>query len=119
MPIPRQDGNFFGTLCAIDPSPAILNTPEIVGIFKVYAKLVSFHLNAIEQLPAIAVQHLEDKTAAVLHAELETLAEFNLEVMSRDKRSKQFVAIIQQSSEKIKQLIEELTVAAQQYPVIE
>jgi GAF domain-containing protein len=33
MPIRRSDGSFFGTLCAIDPRPARLDTPETIGMF--------------------------------------------------------------------------------------
>jgi signal transduction histidine kinase len=46
MPIVLPDGSFFGTLCAIDPRPARLNTPEIVGMFKLFAELIAFHLDA-------------------------------------------------------------------------
>jgi GAF domain-containing protein len=46
MPIIRQDGAFFGTLCAIDPNPNKLNNPEIIGLFKLFADLISCHLNA-------------------------------------------------------------------------
>ncbi|WP_353203153.1 GAF domain-containing protein [Sphingomonas sp.] len=34
FPIVRADGSFFGTLCAIDPQPHKLDTPEIVGLFQ-------------------------------------------------------------------------------------
>jgi GAF domain-containing protein len=34
FPILRADGSFFGTLCAIDPQPHKLDTPEIVGLFE-------------------------------------------------------------------------------------
>ncbi|RZJ73973.1 ATP-binding protein [Flavobacterium sp.] len=50
IPIFRKDTTFFGTLCAIDPSPNKLDTPEIVGMFHLFADLISFHLDAIEQL---------------------------------------------------------------------
>ena len=39
-------GSFFGTLCAIDPRPAKLNRPEIIGMFKNFAQLIAFHLEA-------------------------------------------------------------------------
>src|SRR5271167_3946057 len=52
MPIIRKDGSFFGTLCAIDPKPARLNTPETLGMFKLFADLIAFHLDAHEQLTA-------------------------------------------------------------------
>ena len=37
MPIILADGTFFGTLCAIDPKPAPLNTPETICMFKLFA----------------------------------------------------------------------------------
>jgi signal transduction histidine kinase len=46
MPIILPDGAFFGTLCAIDPRPARLNRPEVVGMFKNFAQLIAFHLDA-------------------------------------------------------------------------
>src|SRR5277367_1845655 len=33
VPIVRSTGGFFGTLCAIDPRPHLLNTPGTVGMF--------------------------------------------------------------------------------------
>jgi signal transduction histidine kinase len=50
MPIFRRDGSFFGTLCAIDPRPAKLKNPQIVGMFKLFAELISFHVDAQERL---------------------------------------------------------------------
>jgi signal transduction histidine kinase len=50
VPIIRRNGSFFGTLCAIDPKPAKVNNTETIGMFKLFAELISFHLNAIEEL---------------------------------------------------------------------
>ena len=50
VPLRRVDGRFFGTLCAIDPKPARLDTPEIVGMFELFANLISLHLDAQERL---------------------------------------------------------------------
>ena len=44
VPIHRQDGSFFGTLCAIDPNPSQLNKPAVISMFELYAELISFHL---------------------------------------------------------------------------
>ncbi|WP_206453314.1 GAF domain-containing sensor histidine kinase [Aurantimonas marina] len=52
MPIVRADGEFFGTLCAIDPRPARLKNPETIGMFKLFAELIAFHLDAGERLAA-------------------------------------------------------------------
>jgi K+-sensing histidine kinase KdpD len=45
-PIFRPGGGFFGTLCAIDPRPARLNTPETIGMFRLFAELIGLH-NAV------------------------------------------------------------------------
>lgn len=50
IPITRRDGSFFGTLCAIDPKPAKLNNPDVINMFRMYAELISFHLDAVEKL---------------------------------------------------------------------
>lgn len=50
VPIILANGLFFGTLCAIDPRPARLNTPETIGAFKLYAELIGIHLDTIERL---------------------------------------------------------------------
>jgi GAF domain-containing protein len=49
MPIILPGGGFFGTLCAIDPRPARLNRPEVIGMFKNFAQLIAFHLDAQER----------------------------------------------------------------------
>jgi signal transduction histidine kinase len=50
VPLLRKDGRFFGTLCAIDPQPNQLNTPETIGMFNLYADLISYHLQTMEAL---------------------------------------------------------------------
>jgi signal transduction histidine kinase len=50
MPIFRRDGTFFGTLCAIDPKPAKLKNVQTVGMFKLFAELISFNVDAEERL---------------------------------------------------------------------
>jgi signal transduction histidine kinase len=44
MPILRN-GTFFGTLCAIDPKPAKLNNPAVIGMFELFADLIAQHLD--------------------------------------------------------------------------
>lgn len=59
-PIYRKDGSFFGTLCAIDSVPAKVKIPEVQGMFKLFAELISFHLQAIEELE-LAVKKSEEE----------------------------------------------------------
>ena len=54
VPIILVDGGFFGTLCAIDRKPVDLNKPEILGMFKLFAQLIAFHLDAHDRLDASA-----------------------------------------------------------------
>ena len=66
MPIICRDGTFFGTLCAIDPKPAKLNNAETIGMFKLFAELISFHLYAVEQTAFIEENLLEERKTAIL-----------------------------------------------------
>jgi signal transduction histidine kinase len=50
VPIRLPDGSFFGTLCAIDPRPARLRAKETIGMFKLFADLIGFHLGASARL---------------------------------------------------------------------
>ena len=50
VPIITKSGEFFGTLCALDPQPNKLNNSKTIGMFTIYAELISFHLDTIEKL---------------------------------------------------------------------
>jgi PAS domain S-box-containing protein len=56
MPIVLPNGTFWGTLCAIDPRPARLNTPEVIGMFKAFADLIAFHLDAQQRVSASSAE---------------------------------------------------------------
>jgi hypothetical protein len=66
VPIRLPDGSFFGTLCAIDPRPARLNTPETVGMFRLFADLIAFHLDAQERLRLSETALLDERETAQL-----------------------------------------------------
>jgi signal transduction histidine kinase len=66
VPIYRPGGRFFGTLCAIDPKPARINTPETIGMFKLFAELIGFHLDAQDRLAASEAALLDARQAAEL-----------------------------------------------------
>ncbi|WP_271893415.1 GAF domain-containing sensor histidine kinase [Candidatus Phyllobacterium onerii] len=61
MPIILPDGALFGTLCAIDPRPARLNNPETIGMFKLFAELIAFHLHANERLAMTEAALLDER----------------------------------------------------------
>jgi signal transduction histidine kinase len=80
MPIILPGGEFFGTLCAIDPEPARVNTPAIVNTFRLFAELIAFHLDADRRL---------EDTEAALSSERETarLREQFIAVLGHDLRN--------------------------------
>ena len=47
VPIRLLTGEFFGTLCAIDPKPAQLNNTKTIGMFTLFAELIAFHLQSL------------------------------------------------------------------------
>ncbi len=66
VPITCPDGRFFGTLCAIDPRPARLKTTETVNMFKLFADLIAFHLDAQERLRLSETALLDERQTAQL-----------------------------------------------------
>ncbi|GGP26009.1 GAF domain-containing sensor histidine kinase [Silvimonas amylolytica] len=59
-------GEFFGTLCAIDPHPHKLNTPAVVGMFRLFADLIGFHLDSGSALRSTQVQLAQERHDAQL-----------------------------------------------------
>ena len=65
VPIQR-DGQFFGTLCAIDPKPAKLNNPAIIGMFSLFADLIAQHLDKEVRLAESEAALLSEREGAEL-----------------------------------------------------
>lgn len=65
-PIFLNDGSFFGSLCAIDPKPAKLKNPTIIGMFKLFAELIAFHLDANQRVVAAEANLLDARATAQL-----------------------------------------------------
>lgn len=40
IPIKKADGSFFGTLCAIDPSPRRLKDDRVLAMFRLFARMI-------------------------------------------------------------------------------
>lgn len=66
MPIILADGSFFGTLCALDPRPARVRTPEVIGMFRLFAQLIAKHLEADWKLAATESALVEERTVSEL-----------------------------------------------------
>ena len=52
VPIFRRDGEFFGTLCAIDSRPADLDDPVIVDTLQLFAEVIGMQLELADDLDA-------------------------------------------------------------------
>lgn len=65
-PIILANGSFFGTLCAIDPRPARIDTPETIGMFKLFAELIAFHLDAVDRMASSEASLLSERQSAEL-----------------------------------------------------
>lgn len=80
MPIVLSGGRLFGTLCAIDPEPARVNTPEVIGMFQLFSELIAFHIDAEERV---------EEAESMLSAERETseLREQFIAVLGHDLRT--------------------------------
>ena len=119
MPIILPNGIFFGTLCAIDPKPAKLKTPETIGMFKLFAELIAFHLSAIERLASSEANLLDERKTADLREQFIAVlghdlrnpltaiisASEMLEKTPLTERGERFTRLIQASADRISGLI--------------
>ena len=122
QPIILPDGNFFGTLCAIDPRPARLNNPETVGMFRLFAELIAFHLSANERLARSEASLLDERKTAELREQfiavlghdlrnplgaIGSAAELLLLKTRLDPRGTRLVDLIQKSVWRMSELIDQ------------
>lgn len=120
MPIRRKDGTFFGTLCAIDPRPRKLNTPEVIGMFALFADLIGFHLDAQDRLKTSEAALLGERETAELREQFIAVLGHDLrnplasitagtEILRRaglNERGTATLGLIQKSADRIAGLIE-------------
>ncbi|MCU1327155.1 MAG: histidine kinase [Bryobacterales bacterium] len=80
VPIVLADDSFFGTLCAIDPLPARVNNAETVGMLRLFAELISKHIDAGRKLAEV-------ESALEKEREMAELREQFMAVLGHDLRS--------------------------------
>ena len=122
MPIVLKSGNFFGTLCAIDPSPASINNAQTLALFKLFAELISFHIDAVEELKVSEISLLEERKTAELRDQfiailghdlrnpigaISNAAQLLLRMPDQDRVNK-LAHIIQNSAHRVKNLIDNI-----------
>lgn len=122
MPIVLPGGSFFGTLCAIDPNPANLKRPEILGTFKMFAELIGFHLDMHSQIDKAEAELASEKEVgdarerfvAVLGHDLRNpLASIKagVSLLSRtqlDTRAKDVLGHLNHSADRMGELVENM-----------
>jgi hypothetical protein len=120
VPIVRPDGRFFGTLCSVDPKPARLNTPETVGMFKLFAELIAFHLDTQERLRLSETALLDERETAQLREQFIAVLGHDLrnplnavrggsellQLMPLEEKAASVVALIQRSAARMAGLID-------------
>jgi GAF domain-containing protein len=120
IPIIKANGDFFGTLCAIDSVPANLDEPAIAKTLTLFAQLIAMSLdtqNNLEKTKAALVDanengRLREQFIAVLGHDLRTplsairMSADLLETKTEDKRSLNLISAIRNSSTRMGHLIE-------------
>lgn len=122
IPIIREDGSFFGTLCAVHPHPAAVNNPATIGMFKLFAELIGMHLDVVDRLGSSEARLAEERKSAEsreqfiavlghdLRSPLSAIAN-NADVLLRlpvNETARQVAQRIKNSSRRMSGLIEEV-----------
>ena len=122
FPIFRKNGEFFGTLCAIDSRPFKVNTPEIVGMFKLFTDLISFHLDVVDSMhlqeeklrEEREMAELRDQFIAILGHDLKNpiatmrMSSDILLKMSKEELTQRHAGLIKTTSYRMQGLIENI-----------
>jgi len=69
VPVVLPNGAFFGTLCALDRFPNRLSSPEVVGMFGLFAELIAQHLDSQVRLEQSEQALLTERESSVLREE--------------------------------------------------
>jgi signal transduction histidine kinase len=80
VPVHRPGGEFFGTLCALDPLPAAVSTPKVVDSLLLFADLISRQLHDEQRLQ-------QSETALLGVRESSELREQFIAVLGHDVRT--------------------------------
>ncbi|WP_431201943.1 GAF domain-containing sensor histidine kinase [Bradyrhizobium betae] len=122
MPIFLADGSFFGTLCALDPEPAKLKNPGVIGMFRLFADLIGVHLDAARRVATAEANLLDAKAAAELQEQFMAVLGHDLRnplaaiaagsrLLARtplDEKAKSLVAMMETSTIRMSSLIEDV-----------
>ena len=122
IPVILKNGEFFGTLCAIDPRPALINNEKTINMFKLFAELIAFNLDAVRTLSDTEKKLLEEQKNAEIREQFIAMLGHDLrnpvnaisistQLLFRstmDERNMKLVKIIQDSTIRTKGLIDNI-----------
>ena len=120
FPIILKDGSFFGTLCAIDPRPRLLTKPETLNMFRLFAQLIAFHIDATLKVEASEARVQEEEQASIIREQFVAVLSHDLrnplgaisagaQILSKlelEGRAKPVVAMIRECTTRMQELIE-------------
>lgn len=120
LPIIRANGEFFGTLCAIDPEPSEVERPEILETLTLFAQLIAANLDMQNSLDETQneladvreIGRLRDQFIAVLGHDLRTplsairMSAELLETKLTEQPTRKLVQAIHSSTQRMGILIE-------------
>jgi signal transduction histidine kinase len=66
VPIIRTNGDFFGTLCALDPLPKKVSDAKIIATFELFCNLISLQLDVEERLEMSEAALFDERQTAEL-----------------------------------------------------
>jgi len=66
IPILRKNGDYFGTLCGLDPGPANLSNTAVIASMTMFAELISIQLSNESQLVKANQDLMDEREAAEL-----------------------------------------------------
>jgi signal transduction histidine kinase len=118
VPIILRNGDFFGTLCAIDPKPANVSSPSTVKTFELFAELLALHLENRERVHATTIALLDEKRTAEMREQFIAILGHDLRnplaaitagttmlgKLKLDQRARQIVELMQESSKRMTEL---------------
>jgi signal transduction histidine kinase len=122
IPIFRLNGEFFGTLCALDPLPAKLDDAGVVKTLQLFAKLIASELDVVERLEKTTIAlrdahktaKLREQFIAVLGHDLRNpltairVGAGLLQVTALDPSSQHTIDYIERSAERMAELIKNI-----------
>ena len=122
VPVVKSDGQFFGTLCALDRRPAKLSDNGTLATFQAFARLIALQLENEERLRHSQQLLLDEKQTAELREQFIAVIGHDLRTplnasvgaadlllgMALPEKARRFAQIVRFSGQRMNRLIDDL-----------